>query len=318
MTGAAGFIGSVLSEELLRRGAARVTGLDLAPADRWHRLDGVPRVRRVTVDVCDVPAVAAALEGCDVVVHLASGTDMARGAVAPADDFRSSLAATTATVEAARLAAVPAFVFASSSAVYGELAARAPARETDGPLLPISTYGAAKLAGEGVVSAYAALFGMRALILRFGTVVGPGMDRGVLPAVVAQLVAGHDPIRLLGSPHLARSFVLVDDVADTVLGLLQAMRDGADVVNVASHGTTTIASVARIAAEAAGRPDAEVVFAGGDRGWRGDVPVVALDVDRLARRYGVARTSDEAVRVAAEALVAEPPRLRPGEPGGRA
>ena len=188
VTGAAGFIGSALRRAVAQRGDCAVTAIDVAPIKRWHRLAGVEGLARVCADTADPAALTVAFRSHDVVVHLASGTDMARGADDSLGNFSGSLAATCAVAEAPRVSGVGTVLFASSSAVYGELASRAPARETDGPLLPISTYGVAKMAGEGVLSAYAALFGLRVVIVRPGTVVGSGMDRGVLPSVIAQLV----------------------------------------------------------------------------------------------------------------------------------
>lgn len=322
VTGAAGFIGSRLCRELLSRDAAKVTAIDALKTNDWRRLNDIrDDVRLVCreLDVRDRDDLAACLEGHDLVAHLAASTDMARGARDTNFDLDRGIAPTYAVLDAARQADVPSFLFVSSSAVYGELASVAPAREGDGPLLPISTYGASKLAGEGMVSAYSALFGMRARIVRLGTVIGAGMDHGVIPSVVAQLAAGSDKLELLGDGTQARSFVLVEDVVDAMLHVANVDGAGCEVFNVATHGTTSVTDVVRIVLDTAGRSDVEVSFAGADRGWRGDVPVVALDISRLeASGCRIGRTSDEAVRQCTAALLRTGVALRSDEPNAAA
>jgi UDP-glucose 4-epimerase len=320
ITGAAGFIGATFCRTLLDRGTP-VVGVDVAPPDAWWRLAAYvsdPRLTRVAGDVRDEALLRECVADAGLVVHLAAATDMTRGADGPGADVVDAVSATQAVLDAMRATGVRSIVYASSSAVYGDLAAQRPARESDGPLLPVSVYGASKLAGEAVVSAYAALFGLRALVVRPGTVLGPDLDRGVVPAVVAQVRDGRDHVELLGDGTQARSFVLAEDLVEATLLALDAAAERCHVVNVGGQGTTSTRDVARIVLGEAGRPDLEVRFAGGDRGWHGDVPVVALDLARIRAAGWTPRPSDEAVRTCARSMLAAGVRVRSTEPNARA
>jgi UDP-glucose 4-epimerase len=307
VTGGAGFIGSYLVELLLRRGADRVTVVDGAPRERWGRLNGVmhdPRFAGVQSDVRDEAALADVLRGHDVLVHMAAGTDMRRGASDPSWDFEHGILATRAVLEAARRAGVRRLLFVSSSAVYGELACHHPVREDEGPLLPISMYGAGKLAGEGLMSAYAGLFGLEVRIVRLGTVLGRRMDHGVVHAFVQQVANGADRLRILGDGRQARTFILAEDCVAGMLHVLGQPGGPAVVFNLSGDGVTTVVEVARLVLDEAGRPDLPIELAGGDRGWTGDVPVVSLSLERLHRSgWRAPSASSEAVRVCARQLL---------------
>src|ERR1700741_1668513 len=148
--GGAGFIGSHIVDHLLAQGTGRVTAYDnLSSGREWHYRDHLsnPRFRMVLGDAKDLPGLKAAMEGHEVVIHLASNPDIARAATEPDIDFRQGTELTNNVVEAMRLTGLPRLLYAWGSGVYGELG-ETEAEEDHGPLLPISTYGASKLAGE--------------------------------------------------------------------------------------------------------------------------------------------------------------------------
>ena len=119
------------------------------------------------------------MEGHDVVIHLASNPDIARAATEPTIDFDQGTALTSSVVEAMRrTTTAKRILYASGSGVYGDLGERE-AAEDHGPLLPVSTYGASKLAGEALIGSYAYMFGLSGCAFRFGNVVGPRQTHGV-------------------------------------------------------------------------------------------------------------------------------------------
>src|SRR5439155_3795602 len=188
-----GFIGShVLDRLLADPGVDHVTVFDNFSSGReWHvsHHDGDPRVRIVRGDVRDLPALTRAIGGSEAVVHLASNPDIARAATEPAIDFDQGTLLTHHVVEAMRCTSDARLIlYASGSGVYGDLG-DLEIGESHGPLVPVSTYGASKLAGEALVSAYCHMFGLTGRVFRFGNVVGPRQTHGVGYDFVRRLLA---------------------------------------------------------------------------------------------------------------------------------
>src|ERR1700741_4498738 len=151
IVGGAGFIGSHFTDVLLAKdGVESVTIYDNLSSGRdWHFAKhlGDSKFKFVNGDVKDIEALKRAMDGSEVVIHLASNPDIARAATEPDIDFRQGTELTNNVVEAMRLTGLPRLLYAWGSGVYGELG-ETEAEEDHGPLLPISTYGASKLAGE--------------------------------------------------------------------------------------------------------------------------------------------------------------------------
>ena len=162
------------------------------------------------------------MAGHDVVIHLASNPDIARAATEPTIDFWQGTALTQSVVEAMRTTSAKRILYASGSGVYGDLGTLE-AAEDHGPLVPISTYGASKLAGESLIASYAAMFGLSGCAFRFGNVVGPRQTHGVgfdfARALLRAAAAGEQPIslRILGDGSQSKSYIHVDDVVRAVL-----------------------------------------------------------------------------------------------------
>ena len=131
------------------------------------------------------------MDGHDVVIHLASNPDIARAATEPDIDFREGTSLTQNVVEAMRTTTAKRILYASGSGVYGDLG-ELEAAEDHGPLLPISTYGASKLAGEALISRVRHMFDLSACAFRFGNVVGPRQTHGVGFDFVRRLLAEPD------------------------------------------------------------------------------------------------------------------------------
>jgi UDP-glucose 4-epimerase len=311
IVGGAGFLGSHFVDRLLGdEGAAGVTVYDNFSSGRdWHLAhhSGDDRLTVHRAGVGDVETLNDAMQGHHVVVHLASNPDIARAAVEPIIDFEQGTVLTQNVLEAMRVTGTPRILYASGSGVYGDLGETA-IDEDWGPMLPISTYGSSKLAGESLVSAYCAMFGLTGRTFRFGNVVGPRQTHGVGFDFVRALLANAGRLRILGDGSQRKSYI---HVLDVVAAVLLAHREGAgayDVYNVATGDEITVAEIADLAVEAVGlSPDAvEYEFTGGDRGWRGDVPVVRLQVDKInSLGWRCTRSSREALRVSLAALVSE-------------
>src|SRR5262245_1066367 len=299
--GGAGFIGSHFTDRLLSDpSVAAVTLYDNFSSGReWHYEHHLkdPRLKVIRGDLKDVDSLTAAMRGHDIVIHLASNPDIARAASEPEIDFREGTLLTNNVVEAMRRSETATILYASGSGVYGDLGEKEVA-ENFGPLIPISTYGASKLAGEALISAYCHMFGLTGRIFRFGNVVGPRQTHGVGFDFLRQLLKNPHKLRILGDGTQSKSYIHVSDVVEAVLLAARRASERFDIYNVATD-YITVTEIANLAAECAGMDPRVVEFeyTGGKRGWKGDVPIVRLNTDRIRQLGWVSRSgSREALR----------------------
>jgi UDP-glucose 4-epimerase len=307
--GGAGFIGSHFVDRLLADPSTeKVTVFDnFSSGRRWHLEQHHDDVRLAVIegDVLDRVGLAGALAGAATVIHLASNPDISVAATEPAVDFDQGTLLTHHVCEAARLSGVRQILYASGSGVYGDLGPLE-AAEGYGPLVPISTYGASKLAGEALIAAYCAMFGLTAVAFRFGNVVGSRQTHGVGFDFVRKLLAEPSELRILGDGTQSKSYVAVSDVVEAVL-LAASKGSGYEVYNVATDDYLTVKEIAALAVEIVGTgPDTPFVYTGGDRGWKGDVPIVRLNTAKI-RALGWTNhlSSGEALGASLESMVAE-------------
>jgi UDP-glucose 4-epimerase len=256
--------------------------------------------------------------GATLIVHLASNPDIARAMTDPTIDFDEGTALTHCVLEAARRQSVALVLYASGSGVYGDLGTHE-AAEDHGPLIPVSTYGASKLAGESLISSYAAMFGLSGCAFRFGNVVCPRQTHGVgfdfaRALLSARAIAAGGPLslRVLGDGSQSKSYIHVDDVVRAVLAAHTGTTAPFAAYNVATGDYITVREIAELAVACVGLAPGSVRFdyTGGDRGWKGDVPVVRLDTRRIrALGWRCERPSREALR---QSIVAMIPDLQAG------
>jgi UDP-glucose 4-epimerase len=287
IVGGAGFIGSHFTDALLSdRSTEQVTLYDnFSSGQEWHYAHhgDDPRLRIVTGDANDQERLAGAMAGHELVIHLASNPDIAAAMTNPAIDFDEGTRITHNVVEAMRRAGIPRIAYASGSGVYGDLGPLE-ATEDHGPMIPVSTYGASKLAGEALISSYGHMFGIRGVAFRFGNVVGRRQTHGVGFDFVRRLSKDASKLTVLGDGSQSKSYVLVTDVVAAVLGVLDAA-DAAPfrVFNVATGDYVTVREIVGLALDVVGLDPRTTVVHYGDqpRGWKGDVPVVRLNTDRI-------------------------------------
>ncbi len=314
IAGGAGFIGSHFTDRLLSDPkVTRVTLYDNFSSGReWHYENHLhdERLRVVRADLNDERALRTAMKDHDAVIHLASNPDIARAATDPDIDFREGTVLTRQVLEAMRVNGVERILYASGSGVYGDLGEHE-AQEDYGPLLPISTYGASKLAGEALINSYCYMFGLTGCAFRFGNVVGPRQTHGVGFDFVRQLIVNSHELRILGDGTQSKSYIHVEDVVQAVMLAHEVSHSAAkafQVFNVATGDYITVNEIGRIAAETLGlNPDqVRFVHSGGNRGWKGDVPVVRLDTARIrATGWTCQRPTAEALRDSMLALLAD-------------
>jgi UDP-glucose 4-epimerase len=295
VTGGAGFIGSHLSEALVRRGH-RVRVLDDFSSGRRGNLASVPEVDVVDGDCADPAAAARAVKGVEVVYHEAALPSVPRSVADPLGSHAANATGTITLLEAARQAGVRRFIYAGSSSVYGELPGL-PKRETS-ETRPLSPYGVGKLVGEHYVRIYAHLHGMQTLTLRYFNVFGPRQDAsspysGVISLFITTLLAGGTPV-IYGDGKQTRDFTYVDNVVDANLRALTARGLSGQSVNVATGRRISLLGLLRGVARETGRP-ARAKHA---RPRAGDIRHSVADVARAKKLLGyrVVTDFDEGLR----------------------
>ncbi len=302
VTGGCGFIGSALVRALAREGAAvrvvddlsvgsaatlgatsevdRVDARASVAAPRWC----AGRVQLLVSDVRDRTAAQRAVEGAEVIVHLAASTGVQQSVDDPARDLSVNVLGTLSYLDAARLASVRRFVFASSGAPVGD---REPPLHEEVPCRPASPYGASKLACEGYCSAYFHSFGLETVALRFGNVYGPGSAHkgSVVARFIGRALRGR-PLEIYGDGGNTRDYVYVDDLVEAIRAAGTTANVGGEVFQIATERETTVRELVALLRKTLvryGVPRAELVC----RGPRvGDVRRNYSDTTKARRRLG--------------------------------
>lgn len=313
VTGGAGFIGSHLVDRLLKEGKIVTVydNLSLAPIDNIKHNLKKKNFKFIKGDLLDFKKLKRAMKGHEVIWHLAANTDIPGGNKITDLDLKNCTIGTWNVLEAMRQLKIDKVLFTSSACVYGDAGKKTVLSENYGPLLPINLYGAGKLAGEGLMSAYSHLFGIKVWIFRFANVVGNRMDHGVIFDFIQKLRKNPKELEILGDGEQEKPFFLVEDCIE---GMFHAFNWAkfenpelqCDVFNLGCETHTKIKKVAQIVIEEMGLKNVKLKFTGGKRGWKGDAPVIHFSIEKMKKigwkpRY----TSDEAVRIACRRLIRE-------------
>ena len=308
VTGGAGFIGSHLVSRLLKsERTERVVVYDNFTSGQRSYLQALTSDRRLSVieaDLKDAGRVREAMDGCDTIFHLAANPDIAKAITQPDIDFWEGTYLTQNVLEAMRQTGATRIFYTSGSGVYGEDPA-VDFPESYGPCIPISTYGASKLASESLIAAYCHMFGLVARVFRFANVVGPRQTHGVGYDFIRRLKNDSTALRILGDGTQKKSYIHVDDVLEAIFLVAANAIKPYEVFNVATDDYVTVRQIADLAVVIAGlqQDDVRYDFTGGDRGWKGDVPIVRFDCSKIkALGWRNRRSSAEALSDAMEAM----------------
>lgn len=306
ITGGAGFIGSNLVDRLLAEGD-EVVVWDNFSTGQERFLEAAakhPAFRLIRGDNLDLPALTAAMAGCDMVFHLAANADVRFGLEHPGRDLQQNSIATFHILEGMRANGIKRIAFSSTGSVYGE-AEKIPTPE-DAPF-PVQTslYGASKLAGEGMIAAYCEGFGFEGYIFRFVSILGERYTHGHVFDFYKQLVAHPERLDVLGDGSQRKSYLHIGDCISAILhvaraGTARGAKHGVQVYNLGTNEYCQVKdSIGWICARLGLTP--ELRFAGGERGWVGDNPFIFLDTakiratgwqPKLTIRQGIERTVD--------------------------
>jgi UDP-glucose 4-epimerase len=281
VTGGAGFIGSNVVDRLLQRGDEVVAYDNLSTGMNEFLAEArkSPRFSFVKGDVLEEAALARAMKGADVVFHLAANADVRFGTRHPRKDLEQNTIATYNVLEAMRANGVKRIAFSSTGSVYGE-ASVIPTPETSPFPVQTSLYGASKLAGEGLISAYCEGFGFQGWIFRFVSILGERYTHGHVFDFYKQLLENPRELAVLGNGKQRKSYLYIQDC---VSAMFTALEKAVDKVNVFNLGTGEYCevddSIGWITESLGLAPNR--VYVGGDRGWIGDNPFIFLDTAKI-------------------------------------
>jgi UDP-glucose 4-epimerase len=299
ITGGAGFIGSNLAERLSAAGVEVAIVDDFRTGRREFVADVVKRsgVRLVEGDVLDPAVLEQAVEGCDWVFHLQANADVRRGLEHPRRDLEQNTIATSNVLEAMRLGGVRRIAFASTGSVYGEPEVFPTPEHAPFPV-QTSLYAASKLAGEGLIAAYACGYGFTGLICRFVSILGERYTHGHVFDFYRALKRDPTRLRVLGDGRQEKSYLYVHDCLDAILTAAERHHEepGAHVYNLGTDETVVVDDSIRILTEHLSLAP-RIEYAGGRRGWTGDSPLIHLDTTRIrALGWRPRLTIEESVR----------------------
>jgi len=281
VTGCAGFIGSNLADRLLLDGHD-VVGYDNFSTGQRALLESArqsPRFCLVQGDTLDASALASAMQGADIVFHLAANADVRFGTEHPRKDLEQNTIATYNVLEAMRANGIKRIGFSSTGSVYGE-ASVFPTPE-DAPF-PVQTslYGASKLAGEGLIAAYCEGFGFQSYIFRFVSILGERYTHGHVFDFYKQLRADPTRLRVLGDGKQRKSYLYIQDCIDAMLLVVDKASDRVNILNLGVDTYCEVNdSIGWICDTLGVRP--KIDYTGGKRGWIGDSPFILLDIARI-------------------------------------
>ena len=286
ITGCAGFVGSSLVDRLLTDGFSVVGWDNFSTGQPEFLVEAKkhPGFRLIKGDNLDLPALTAAMAGCDTVFHLAANADVRFGLNHPDRDLQQNTIATFNVLEAMRAKGVKRIAFASTGSVYGE----APVIPTpeDAPF-PVQTslYAVSKLSGEGFIEAYCEGFGLEGYIFRFVSILGERYTHGHVLDFFKQLREHPDHLRVLGDGRQRKSYLYANDCLDAILHVMgkETARAAKHRVEIYNLGTPEFCqvtdSIGWICAHLGLQPRLE--FTGGERGWVGDNPFIFLDTKKV-------------------------------------
>lgn len=316
VAGGAGFVGCNLLP-LLAKEDRHLVVLDNLCRGREEYLDvarsAAPgRVHFIHVDLSDRVAALEAFEAAfklgsvDEVWHLAANSDIPAGVMDANVDLCDTFMTTFSLLEAMKAHKVPALHFASSSAIYGDLGGM-PLHEAIGPLLPISNYGAMKLASEALISAAAESYLGRANLFRFPNVVGTPATHGVILDFINKLKVDASRLDVLGDGTQQKAYLHVSDLVDAMMHI----RGAAHLPKIfpVNIGPVDEGVTVRFIAESVTErvsPQAGIHFGVGNKGWVGDVPKFQYSVERLREAgWSPSRNSADAVSHAIDQIAAQ-------------
>ncbi|MGC9219615.1 MAG: NAD-dependent epimerase/dehydratase family protein [Athalassotoga sp.] len=306
ITGGAGFIGSHLCDLLIEKGhkVVAIDNLSLGREENISHLLKNKNFEFIKADLLNFENVKDTFEKYkfEAVFHLAANSDIQNSAKNPKIDLDNTFMTTWNTLECCRLFGVKEFVFASTSAIYGESDKRL--NEDFGPLFPVSYYGAGKLASEAFISSYSYMNNIQSWIVRFPNVVGERTTHGVIHDFIAKLRNNPSELEILGNGKQRKPYIYVKDLVEAIFFIYENSKDRLNYFNVGVEDQTTVDEIAQIICEEMGLRNVKFKYTGGNVGWKGDIPEFKYDLSKIhSLGWKANYLSNEAVKIAVRRIL---------------
>jgi len=284
ITGGAGFIGSHLSHSLSNNDnfITVIDNLSLGRKNNIDHLVNTDRLEFVEGDILDDKLLDSLFntKNFDMIFHLAANSDIAKSLTCPNIDKDNTFMTTFALLNKMKKYGVEKIFFASTSAIYGDT--EVIVDENYGPLLPVSHYGASKLASEAFISSFVECYRMQAWIVRFPNVVGENSTHGVLFDFIKKLKQDETTLEVLGNGEQCKPYLYVKDLIEAILFICSNSNKKLNIYNVGTDSHTKVKEIAQLVIEEMGLT-ASISYTGGDKGWIGDVPKFQYNLSKINR-----------------------------------
>lgn len=317
VAGGAGFIGSHLTRKLSQR-ENNILVIDNFSRGKREFLEGTDpnKVTIIEANLADDEETLKAITDYNKLLpvtevwHMAANSDIPAGIKNARVDYNDTFMTTFNLLETMKHLKIPYFAFASSSAIYGDLGPETTLYEEIGPLLPISNYGAMKLASEAIISAAVESWLKQAWIFRFPNVVGSPATHGVILDFIHKLQNDPAKLHVLGNGKQQKAYLHVKNLVDAMLFIRANAVDNRNIYNIgpddpAENPGCSVAAIAETVRSTVS-PNAEIIYGSEDRGWVGDVPKFKYSIEKL-RKLGWQNneSSQSAVKQAVQEVAAQ-------------
>lgn len=307
--GGAGFIGSVLVDKILKTRNNKVTVYDNFSSGRIEHLKKFKHDKNFSFirgDILQLHKLKKSMTSHDFVYHLAANPDIRLGTVQTRLDFEINTVGTLNVLEAIVTNRIKKMAFASTSTVFGT-PSKMPTPENYGPCLPESLYGASKLACEGFISAYAHLFDMKAWIFRFANITGFPATHGILFDFYKKIKKNQKELEVLGNGKQSKSYVtnqMLVDAMEQIIKRTINKKKNVFLYNIGNDDSITVKEIVELFLKE-NALDRKIRYTGGKGGWKGDIPMMRLDISKIKKAnwkpdYGSRSCIVEAIRMIRE------------------
>jgi len=304
VTGGAGFIGSHLVDRLIENNNVTVyDNLSSGKKEFLSQHSGKKNFNFIKGDMLNLEYLKKAMKNQDFVFHLAANPDIALGTKKTDTDLKQGTIATYNILESMRINNVKNIGFSSSSAVFGK-PKKIPTPENYGPMLPISLYGASKLACEGLITAYSDMFDMNAWIFRFANITGDRGTHGVILDFINKLKKNPNELEILGDGKQRKSYLFVNECVDGMVFATEKSKNKVNIFNLGTENWINVDRIAEIVVEEMKLKNVKFRYTGGSRGWVGDVPLMLLSIEKIKKcGWRPKLNSEEVVRKTTKLLL---------------
>lgn len=309
ITGGAGFIATHLIEELIANSDNFIVAVDnLSMCDEKNVLKFYKKSNFTfhKIELTNQQELSQIFKQYNFsrVYHLAANSDISRSFTNPSIDYNNTFNTTWNVLEQLRINNIKQFIFASTSAIFGEVGDNI-IDESFGPILPISHYGAGKLASEAFISSFAYNYDIESLIVRFPNVIGEYSTHGVIYDFINKLKINSKELVVLGDGKQEKSYLYVKDLINAIKYAWSSKTGKVDIFNIGGIDTINVSEIAQIVVENIGLGSI-ISYTGGDRGWKGDVPKFSYDIKKiLGTKWTPKLNSREAVDLTVKSLIKE-------------